>query len=308
MRRGFDGKSYTIQYGIAYHKYRELVEKEIRKRGSKMTQDIHEFALTQALIGFEEPPVGHKHEHLSRIRLSRACLMAKERIEEETRTGKIVVTRSEDSFDLELPFYFCETCGWTAWADEIEDEGKLKNCPTCEACELVRARHGGRVDQFVLWSVQNKNMIRDFKTTSYKGKTYELKFDPNSQMTGYVWAGGELSGKPFDGVLIETVYNTKTLGPEITQTFVQFSKGQMEQWQASLMMEHQFIRTMWARLGELGYLAFPMRTSACTNYGGCRFRDACRAGSGWEIDNWLKNYTIESHWDFANPEGEEAEL
>jgi hypothetical protein len=124
MRRGFEGKSYSIQYGIAYHKYRELVEKEMIKLNCKMTQAIHEAAISRALEGFEEPPMDHKHCHLNRIRLSRACLAAKERIEEEQRTGKVIVTRSEDSFDLELPFYFCPNCGWTAFVDDIEDEGR----------------------------------------------------------------------------------------------------------------------------------------------------------------------------------------
>lgn len=320
LRRGFEGKSYTIQYGIAYHRYRETLEKEMIVNKSKLTEEIHQVALKAALHKYEEPPVGHRYEYLSRIRLIQACEKSKERVREEQRTGKIIVTRAEDSFDLELPFFYCENCGWTipeseayTDSDDSDDDDavarmRLKHCPTCDGVELTRARHGGRVDQFVLWSAFSKDMIRDFKTTSRMGKDYDLKFDPNSQMTGYVWAGSELSGRKFDGVLIETIYNTKSAGPDIFQTYVQFSAGQIEQWQASMMMERQFIQTCFARAEELGYLAFPMRTAACPDYGGCRFRDACRSGSAWEIENWLKNYTIESHWDFTNPEEEVAEV
>ncbi len=303
MRRGFEGKNWSIQYGLAYHKYREAAENFMREKESKMTDEIHDLAWEAAIDGWEDPPFGHKKEYLDQGRLFAACMMAKKRIELEQQTGSIKVTRSEDSFDLELPFAVCNDCGWAVLVDDMAFDGV---CSHCQSHNAVRVRHGGRVDQFV--EFMGSLYIRDWKTTSYKPYHYETKFDPSSQMMGYVWAGSRLSGRTFRGALIETVFNTKTKGPEISQHYVDFSQGQMEQWIASQMMHEQFIRTAWARVEELGYLAFPQNTDACTAMGVCGFLEACRMGSGREIDSWLDTYTIYSHWDFTDPDGEASDV
>lgn len=305
MRRGFDGKSYPIQYGLAFHKYRELLELEIKKEG-ELTFELHEKVRDMAMEGYENPPIGHRHAYLDEARLETAINLAYVRVKEERESGNIIVTRSEDAFDLELPFRYCEECGTTFHDDGWE---KDTHCPYCLTPELIRARHGGRVDQFIQFKpLRNAHMIRDFKTTSRMGKNYAKKFDPNAQMMGYVWAGSELSGRKFDGALIETIYNTKSTGPAIYQHYVTFTPQQIDAWKHSMMIEHQQIRTMWSRVEELGYLAFPQRTSACDDFGGCSFRDACRTSSPFELERWIENYTIESHWDFTDPEGEDAAI
>jgi hypothetical protein len=307
LRRGFEGKNWPIQYGLAYHKYRESIEDLMRERECTINQEVHDEAVRIASEGWEDPPLGHKHEYLDYPRLVLAMTMAQKRIEIEQRGRSIVVMRSEDSFDLELPFSVCKNCGWAYLNRQLPDVMNPKEWfVICERCkgECVQARHGGRVDQFIQFN--GGFYIRDWKTTGYMPQNYDKKFDPNSQVQGYVWAGGQLSGRRFNGALIETVYNTKTKGPQIMQHFVDFSTGQMEQWIVSQMMHEQFIRTAWARIEELGYLAFPQNTGACTSMGLCRFRDACLMGSGREIDSWLESFTIESHWDFMQPDKEEG--
>jgi hypothetical protein len=303
LRRAFSGKNYPIQYGLAYHKYREVVENAMREKDLKMCHEIHDIGLNAATKGWEDPPIGHRYEYLDLPRLYLGLQMARKRIELEQASGSIKVTRSEDSFDLELPFQVCQSCGWA-----ILDGDDYNHCPMCRdhPPNLTRARHGGRIDQFIEFN--NGLYVRDWKTTGYKSKHQDKKYDPNSQIQGYVWAGSQLSGRRFNGALIETVYNTKTKGPEVFQHYVDFSNGQMDQWVASQMMYEQFIRTAWSRVKELGYLAFPQNTNACTAMGLCPYRDACLMGSGREIDNWLDNYTIYSHWDFMDPDKEEAEF
>ena len=51
---------------------------------------------------------------------------------------------------------------------------------------------------------------------------------------------------------------------------------------------------------------YPMRTQACNDYGGCYFREACQKGTWHMVQRWLLAKTEESHWDFANPEGEKG--
>ena len=306
LRRGGTGKSYPIQFGLAIHKYKEVTESLMIEAGDgELTDEIHNEGYNQATDGFEDPPLGHKYEYLSLHRLILTLMEYKERTRNEKRDGKIIVTRAEDSFDLELPFTYCNNCGMT----DYDHYTPNTFCRQCKSEILVRARHGGRVDQFIKFvSLNNARMVKDFKSTSRMGKTYELKFDPNSQLQGYTWSGGELSGEKYSGALIETIYNTKNVGPLFFQTYVEFSKGQIIQWLASVMIEHQLIRSMWARVEELGYLAFPQRTDSCGDFGGCMYRDACKSSSGWEIEQWLENYTVYSHWDFTDPDKEESKV
>ena len=313
LRRGFTGPNYPIQFGLAYHTFREVIEDMMVDRGENLTDFIYDTALTLATEGFDEPPPEHRHAHLGMVRLVQSFQLARNRVIREREQGKIEVMKSEDSFDLELPFMICKNCGYTRLIGSMMipmEEGDY--CPKChddvdldKKHFLTRARHGGRVDQFIrMVALANGEFVKDFKTTGLMGPKYDLKFEPNSQMQGYVWGKEELSGKQCDGVLIETLYNTKNKGPEIHQTYKSFSQGQQESWVASVMMERQMIQTMWSRVDELGYLAFPQRTHACNDFGGCGYREACLAGSGFEIEQWLKNYTEEREWDFTNPGGE----
>jgi len=312
LRRSFSGIPYPIQFGLAYHKYREMIEDMMAERECGLTDFIHDAAMSEATDGFVQPPVEHRHAHNNLARLNKSFELVRSRVTREKEQGKIVVTKSEDSFDLELPFVICGACGWTEIAHlEIGLSGHpfsaLDDLTICTKCggELTRARHGGRVDQFIrMVALTNGEFVKDFKTTGRMGKKYDLKFEPNSQMQGYVWSKEELSGKKCDGVLVETLYNTKSEGPKIFQTWKSFSVGQQEQWLASLMIEKQIIQLMWSRVEELGYLAFPQRTDACGDFGGCMYREGCLSGSAYEIEQFLKNDTIEKEWDFTAPNKE----
>lgn len=278
LRRAPVGENYSIGFGLAYHKYREEVENFMIERDCNMNDEVHAEALSTAVAGFKQPPQGHKKEFLSIDRLVQSCNLARMRIEREQARGAIEVIKSEDSFDLFLP---------------TSDE-----------------RFGGRMDQIIMWN--GRIWIRDFKTTSYMGKTYADQFDPNNQMSGYVWAGTQLSGRPVQGVLIETVYNTKTRGPDIKQFLSTRSEGQIEQWSATVAHELTEIRKAWERMPEEGYLAFPQRTLACNDYGGCYYAGrhgdvgACSMNSGHEIEGWLEQKTQYSEWDFTDPDKEES--
>ncbi len=308
LRRGPLGTNFPIQFGLAYHKYRETIEDLMVEQECGMTDEIHDEAQELALEGFIQPPAEHKHSHNNMIRAVQSFNLARERVTREREQGKIIVTKSEDSFDLELPFVICTKCGHTYFWEDAEDDDDSDNIFICDKCGYetgIRARHGGRVDQFIrMVSLEKGEFVRDFKATGRMGAYYDLKFEPNSQMQGYVWSKEELSGQACDGVLVETLYNTKTIGPEIHQTYKTYSQGQQEQWLASVMIERQMLQLMWSRIEELGYLAFPQRTDACDQYGGCDYRDACLSGSGFELEAWLENYTEYSHWDFSNPDEE----
>ena len=299
--------NFPIQFGLAYHKFRE--ELELRStEGAPIEKDDWAKIIHEILQDWEQPDPEHKHGHLDVARLILSCKQAVQKVNRERKTGEVVVTQTESPFDLELPFSQCVYCGYVTTTPDPH---------ACQGCGLevegdtlwAKLRHGGRVDQFIrLVKLEKGNLVRDFKTTGRMGKTYPLKFEPNGQIQGYIWAYGQLSGKEADGAIIETVYTAKGANQKedlIHQTFVTFSSGQQEQWLASVAMERQIISVMFDRAKELGYLAFPQRTNACGDYGGCGYRDACLSGSGFEIESFLKTETVEHKWDFMNPDGED---
>jgi hypothetical protein len=311
LRRGFPGINYPIQYGNAYHKYRDTLEKLILASGIKdasvPTLEMHNEAFTAAIKDYKNPPENHYYGYLTLGRVVAACAMAFKRVLEERRTGRITVTQSEQPVDLEMDWWICTNCSWTEVIPKDTPHDYHQVCVVCGE-DYIRGRHGGVIDQFIIFnSLNDARMIRDFKTTGRMGATYNNKWDPNSQIQGYVWDGSRLSGREFDGAMIETVYNTKKVGPEIHQFYVEYTKGQQEQWEASRMIERQFIMTMYNRVEELGYLAFPQRTNHCPAYGGCAFKDPCKSSSAYEIEKWLDDHTEEHHWDFFSAHSEEGE-
>ena len=300
MRRGPSGKSFPIQFGLSYHKYREVVEHIMLDNSVSMDDEIHLEGISAALTDFEDPPVEHRHAFLNTGRLVQSLNLAKARIIEEQRRGRIKVVRAEDSFDVALPVpEFCPACNHLVF-DPDDSE--------CEACGYVFPRFGGRMDQVISWN--GKLWVRDFKTTSRLGNTYADQFDPNHQISGYVWAAEKLSGRPVKGAIIETLYNTKNQGPEFKQFTTTRSPGQLEAWLGSIMQEITDLKRNVARVGDLGYLSFPQRTSACSDYGGCFFRGSpmsvgpCSMQNAQEMERWLEANTDYSHWDFTDPDKE----
>ena len=291
LRRAPLGINYPIQFGVAYHKFQEVIENLYKKLivdGDKKLEDpktqrlIYELAFSKATevtrvfqggvaeLSWVDPPIGHDKEYLTKARLDATCEEAFDAWIEEKREGIIEVILSEQGFDLIIS----------------------ENWP------VGPMRYGGRFDQLISWN--RKLWLRDFKTTTRMGKTYGQKFDPDNQMSGYVWAGGLLSGQPIEGASIETVYNTKTKGPEFHNHLSTRTDWQIANWKEEAIDEISTVRDHFVKR------TFPKRTDSCNDYGGCFFRDACRRDGWGNIQRWLEANTVESFWDFTDPEGEEG--
>lgn len=270
LRRAPRGENFPIQFGLAYHDYRERIQPHFIE-GVGVPLEVHE-ALRNEIVGaYEDPPLGHRKDYLTASRLEQTLDLAFARINHEVNQG-LKVIQSEQSFQLEL--------------DGVE--------------ELF----GGRMDQVIFWN--GAVWMRDFKTTSRMGSSYSKKFNPSNQMTGYVWAAGKLGGKLPKGVLIEVVYNTKRSGPEFHQFLTERTPGQIEQWMETAKSEIAEIRRNHQRTEKMGYLAWPQRTGACEDFGGCFYKDACKGDSAFGIEFFLKNQTDYSEWDFNDPNKESA--
>lgn len=268
LRRAPIGNNFPINFGIAYHKYREEIDKKIIELDLKeVPSELHQLIASEIVADYEDPPIGHKKEFLNRGRLLETLNLAFERINFDLSTGSIELIQTEQSFQVHLT-----------------DEENF----------------GGRIDRVVLWN--GRVWTWDHKTTSRMGATFPKKFDVNNQMSGYTYAGGILASADPAGIIIEAVYNTKTKGPEIERFTSSRTKGQLVQWRETMIAEIADIRRNFKKTPEMGYLAWPQRTGACEDFGGCFFKEACKSPHAGSIEHWLDNFTQESEWDFNDPD------
>lgn len=103
----------SIDFGTAYHLFREQLEKEETRDIVATTK-----AAQVALKHYKDPETTHKKGYLDRKRLTESCMVASDKINRELRSN-IKVLHTETSFDLPLP------------------SGR---------------RYGGRFDQIILWN------------------------------------------------------------------------------------------------------------------------------------------------------------
>lgn len=274
LDRSGNGNNPHTRFGTAYHKYRYYLEKQYLAApslDSDKLHDMHVAAAKYALNGWVNPPLDHKAAHLDAGRLYDSFNLGFDQFCHEKERGVINVIQVEVPFDLQLP------------------SGK---------------RYGGVIDRIeeengLLW-------IRDYKTMS-RAKARKSKGDPlvpmypykpHHQFTGYVWGGQILSGREIQGVKVDGLYNTEKQGPELLidiQTRTQFDIDQFIDWaEEELKLWEEHYETM----------KWPMRTTACNNYGGCFYRGACsEKDSWWGIEGWLEDKTEHYHWNFQ--EGDE---
>lgn len=269
LNRAPHEKSFPIVFGNAYHKYREVLDLAYLAV-EEVNPEYHELALEAAfqIFGKEEsadPPLDHKHSFLTRARLLETCEQAFSYWTAEKNEGTYVTMEAEQSFQVPLP------------------SGAL---------------YGGKIDNIFRWSTDL--WIKDYKTTSRMGRTYAYQFEPNAQFTGYIWGVRALSGRFVKGVMVETVYNTKNIGPQHSNFLSTRTEGAIEEW----IEDTEATIADVLRDRERRY--FPKRTSACMNYGGCYFREFCKLGNWNSREAWLEGHTEARTWDFLSKEESDA--
>jgi hypothetical protein len=270
LNRAVTKKSHPLSWGSAVHKFMEVLEGRYLTDGQDLTQAStyrSEAIKAGATYWSEDPPLGHKRDWMTMERLIKTFDACFEFWLREKNMGQRQVLHTEQAFTITLP------------------NGR---------------EFGGRIDQLLEWN--GRLWIRDFKTTSRMGATYGSQFDLSHQFSGYTYAARELSGRKVDGVIVNTIYNTKLKGPEVHEHLVTRKDAELEQWLESIQFEMSLIDQYEAQD------IWPMRTVACNDYGGCPYQDGCKKGYWSHIDHWLKENTIESIWDFLNPDDEEGDV
>lgn len=126
--------------------------------------------------------------------------------------------------------------------------------------------YAGRADMIV--DYEGMVLGLDDKTTSQLGASWPRQWDLRSQFTGYSW-GFRQSGINLKGWLVRGVSILKSKYDTL-EAITYRPDWQIERWHAQLKRDVLRIREQWER----GYFDFNL-DHACTEFGGCPFRQAC---------------------------------
>jgi hypothetical protein len=129
--------------------------------------------------------------------------------------------------------------------------------------------------------------IEDDKTTTQLGASWSRQWDLRSQFTGYCWASRE-AGLPVHGVLVRGVSILKAKY-ETQQAITYRSTWEIDRWLEQTCRDLDGLIRCWRE----GYWDFNL-DHACTEYGGCAFRDICKSP---EPDRWLPMSFERRIWD-----------
>lgn len=298
LARAPRAKSWPIQFGNGYHGYRDILErayieacvKQEKELTEKIAGQLHSLAFSKAVdnVEWEDPPIEHKKSYLDLTRLRKTCEAALDSWFNEKKGKFYTVLSTEAPFEIPLPRRVCPSC--RTW---VEDDECPNNCGPTE----IRL-FSGKIDQILEWN--NRLWVRDFKTTGLKRSDWKAFYTPRHQFTGYTWAAQQTSGRRMEGVIVDVVYNVKTKGPEFYPTLATRTAGDIRHWRN--WAEDKWDE--WERRCESGM--WVMQTTACNDYGGCFFKDACNTGSWSDIERFLEEKTIHSIWDPLEPDLEEG--
>lgn len=126
--------------------------------------------------------------------------------------------------------------------------------------------YSGRMDMIV--SFEGMTLGLDDKTTSMLGASWPRQWDLRSQFTGYSWGAGR-QGVKLDGWLVRGVSILKTKYDTL-QAITYRPQWQIDRWYKQLLRDIRRMKACW----EEGYFDYNL-DHACTEYGGCIFRDVC---------------------------------
>ena len=181
-------------------------------------------------------------------------------------------------------------CGWRWSRGDSTDV-----CPRC-GHELEPIEYGGIMDGVVEFGPQI--YVLEHKSTSQLGPTYFNQFKPNNQVTGYVWAGGQMSGKRVGGALINAIGVYKAGATKFERKPTSRSEAEIAEWLEKVRRECNNIR----RFDVTG--EFPMRTTACTMYGLCEYHSVHTLPPGTARERRLELDYVKDHWDYERRDAE----
>lgn len=162
-------------------------------------------------------------------------------------------------------------------------------CPICQH-PVESIEYGGIFDGLIDFGGQI--YILEHKTTSVMGSTYFNQFRPNNQISGYVWAGQQLSGSPVSGALVNAMGVYAKGETKFDRQIIGRTTDEIIEWKRN-------IQTVCSEIARAQHAKrYEMRTVSCTMYGKCTFLEVCQLGHQKERDRLLEQEFIVDKWDF----------
>jgi len=151
--------------------------------------------------------------------------------------------------------------------------------------------YGGIMDGLI--SFNNKLYVLEHKTTSRLGSTYFYQFRPNNQITGYVWAGGEMSGQPVGGAIINAICVLKN-ETKFAREPTSRADDEIAEWMIHVRETCQIIHNC----KESGI--WPRFTPSCMMYGRCDYHSVCVLPHKSEREKMLEQDYVLDPWSFED--------
>lgn len=131
----------------------------------------------------------------------------------------------------------------------------------------------------------------DEKTTTQLGQKWSLQWDLRSQFTAYCWAGREC-GVEMQGTIVRGISILKSKYD--TQQAITYRAGwELDRWEEMLYRDLERMLQMWedgtqhknldGSCSRSGNPWDRNTDSACNDYGGCQFRNVCKAKNPYDI-------------------------
>lgn len=190
----------------------------------------------------------------------------------------------ECTFTLDTGMFLdCEQCG----SPEVNGH----RCANCSK-DVEPIEYGGIFDGLVEWG--NTVYVLEHKSTSQLGPYYFNQFKPNNQITGYVWAAEQLSGRRCGGAIINAMGVYKASATRFERQVTNRSSAEIAAWLRNVKHSCQMIREA-ERTGR-----WPMFTPSCTQYGLCEFHNVHILGDAKDQQSRLETDYVRDNWSYED--------
>lgn len=155
--------------------------------------------------------------------------------------------------------------------------------------------YGGIFDGLVEWTGQV--YVFEHKSTSQLGDYYFDQFKPNNQITGYVWAATQLTGRPVAGAVINAIGVYKVGKTKFKRQITSRSADDLRAWVTNIQASASEIE--WHE--KRGY--WPQRNVSCTQFGRCEFHQVHVLANPHDQQRRLETDYVIEHWDYERRDG-----
>ncbi len=280
MIEGWQSKDENVhlRFGQEYHS--ALEDYDRRKASGLSHEDAMHLAIHELLIrtyGWETDPLTKAGKYKNRWSLISLVIDYLDKFEEDPAETFIL---EDGKPGVELSFRFELDWGPRAQEDILTEPRQ----------PYLLSGHLDRVVSF-----QDSLFVMDHKTaTSTLSDYYFVQFEPSNQMTLYSLAGKIVLNAAIKGVIVDAAQikleDNHSVG---VRRFTYRTEGQLEEWVHDL----KFWFGQAESYAEANY--WPMNDTACSMWGGCKFREICSKDPGVR-ENFLKSkftkLPVEERW------------